>query len=128
MLSMEDKGARRKGARREEQGQHRFIAGVAPLLSPRRGKAGVNSQYGDLLGRRAHTVERPTDGPVVAASARSANAEAPRGGADFKGSLSARDALGRRAASAGVWTGRQGDGTVRGTRGRIGAARRPIPV
>jgi hypothetical protein len=117
-----------KGARREEQGQHRFIAGVAPLLSPRRGKAGVNSQYGDLLGRRAHTVERPTDGPVVAASARSANAEAPHGGTDFKGSLGARDALGRRAASAGAWTGCQGDGMARGARGRTGAARRPIPV
>jgi hypothetical protein len=61
MLSMEE-----KGTRREEQGRHRFIEGVAPLLSPRRGKARVNSQYGDLLGRRARTVERPADGPVVA--------------------------------------------------------------
>jgi hypothetical protein len=97
MLSMED-----KGVRREEQGQHRFIAGAAPLLYSCRGKARVNSQYGDLLGWRARTVERPADGPVVAASARSTNVEAPRGGADFKGSLGARDALGRRAAWAGA--------------------------
>jgi hypothetical protein len=61
MLSKEDKGAQRK-----EQGRHHFIAGAAPLLSPRRGKARVNSQYGDLLSRRARTVERPADGPVVA--------------------------------------------------------------
>jgi hypothetical protein len=118
MLSMED-----KGARREEQGRHRFIAGAAPLLSLRRGKAGVNSPYGALLGRRARTVEgdRRTD-RWSWPSVRSANAEAPRGGADFKGSPGARDALGRHAASAGARPGRQGDGTARDAGGRTGAA------
>jgi hypothetical protein len=62
------------------------------------------------------------------ASARSSNAEAPRGGADLKGSLGVCDALGRRAGSAGARPGRQGGGTARGACGRIGAARRCVPV
>jgi hypothetical protein len=56
------------------------------------------------------------------------NTGAPCGGPDFEGSLDACDALERRATSAGARPGHQGDGTARGARGQLGAARRRVPV